>query len=89
MNEELTEEELRILVNNDEIFNEYNLKDIYTVTEASGYLKKCCDCQLLYDNNQELFYHWKYTVCITCSKLRSVNLNKLKKHIKGTKYNSI
>lgn len=89
MNEQLTEEELHLLINDDKLFNEYDLGNIYTVIEDASYLKTCLDCQMSYHSNKEKFYNFKYTVCIDCSKLRSFNLNKRKKHLKGTEYSII
>jgi capsid portal protein len=86
MNEEqLTEEELRVMVGDDELFNKYNLKNMYSVTESASYLKRCCDCKLPYYGNEALFYDWKYTVCVSCSKLRSVLTNKSNKSKKDIK----
>lgn len=68
MNEELTEEELRILVNDNEIFEEYDLKNIYTV-EEKGSGKQCSICGITY--TEKTFHTYKSSVCIECNKLRS------------------
>ena len=75
--ERLTEEELRCMVDDDELFDEYDLKNMYSVLEQGGEERKCPDCGLeLIDENKSLFYSWKYTRCKACSKRYSRNYAK-------------
>ena len=77
MDERLTEEELRIMVNDDKLFDEYNLKDMYHVCDDTGNNKACPDCCLEYtDENKHLFYTDKLTRCKECSKRYSINYSK-------------
>jgi hypothetical protein len=71
--EQLTEEELRIMVDDDELFDEYDLGNMYSVCEdedpAEG--KKCSDCKLKYTGNEERFYIDYGIYCKECQKKRS------------------
>ena len=42
----LTEEELRCIVNNDDLFNKYDLKNLNSVLDK-GEGSKCRDCKIL------------------------------------------
>ena len=75
--ERLTEEELRCMVDDDELFDEYDLTNMYSVCDKTGPNKSCPDCGLpKTDENKSLFYSYKYTRCIVCSKKYSRNYAK-------------
>jgi hypothetical protein len=75
----LTEEELRIMIGDDDLFNEYNLKDMYSITEKSLVIPSCPDCGLhKIIENKHLFYHSKLTRCRICSKEYSKKYTKNK-----------
>ncbi len=68
--ERLTEEELRIMCDNDKLFDEYDLKNMYSVCDEYGEGRKCPDCGLKHiDENKHLFYTYKYTRCMKCSRI--------------------
>ena len=70
MDERFTEEELRLMVNNDNLFDKYDLGDMYSVCEKSKENERCCpDCGLKHtEQNKHLFYSYKITRCRECSK---------------------
>ena len=75
--ERLTEEELRCMVDDDKLFDEYDMKNMYCVMDDVGEKRKCPDCGLpKTDENKHLFYNYKYTRCIVCSKRYSRNYAK-------------
>ena len=77
--EKLTEEELRIMINDDDLFEEFNLKDIYSILNESLVIKSCPDCNLHnIEENKHMFYHSKLTRCRKCSKEYSKKYTKLR-----------
>ena len=48
----LSEEELRLLVNNDKLFEYYDLKNIYLGTSGDN-IKRCYDCQIILDRSEK------------------------------------
>jgi hypothetical protein len=70
MDEYLTEEQLRILVDNDELFDEYDFSNIYSV-ESKGIEKKCSVCSLSYNENKELFYGERNSLCKKCNTINT------------------
>ena len=69
MDDRLTEEELRLMVNDDKLFDNYDLANMYSVCDDFGEARSCTDCNLPHiEKNEHLFYTYKYTRCIECSK---------------------
>ena len=78
--EKLTEEELRIIINDDELFDEFNLKDMYSVIQESLVIPSCPDCGLHnIKENKQLFYNSRITRCRKCSKEFSKKNTQLRK----------
>ena len=48
----LTEEQLRSMVNNDKLFEYYDLKNIYLGTSGDN-IKRCYDCQIILDRSEK------------------------------------
>jgi hypothetical protein len=71
MMEDLTEEELRIMVDDDKLFDKYKLYDMYSVCQKDPEGKECSDCKLKYTGNEEKFYDYYGSYCRECHKKRS------------------
>ena len=48
----LSEEQLRSMVNNDKLFEYYDLKNIYLGTSGDN-IKRCYDCQIILDRSEK------------------------------------
>jgi len=71
MEERFTEEELRLMINNDKLFDKYDLGNMYSVCDKSND-RLCPDCGLAYtEENKHLFYTYKCTRCRACCKIYS------------------
>ena len=63
----LTDEEIYLICGED-LTNEYDLTNMYSVYEKAPE-RECPDCGLGHtDENEGLFYSYKYTRCIQCSR---------------------
>lgn len=88
-NDLLTEEELQIIIDDDELFDEYDLKNMYSVLDKA-IEKKCSVCSILYKGNENLFYSYHNTYCKKCNKKNTklyYEQNKEKMNGYATEYN--
>ena len=66
MDEQYNEEELRLIIDDDELFDEYNLTDMYTVCDPAP-LKSCTECRVILSKDNA---HHKNTFCYDCNNVR-------------------
>ena len=64
--ERFSEKELRLMINNDKLFDEYDLGNMYSVFEKDTIKKNCTVCHLIYEGNEDKFYCRKITYCKNC-----------------------
>ena len=59
-------EELRLTIDDNDLFKEYDLGNMYSVCEKGNYEKACTVCNLKYHGNEDNFYCRKITYCKNC-----------------------
>jgi hypothetical protein len=85
----LTVEELQIIIDDDELFDEYDLGNMYSVLQK-GNERSCSVCNLIYKDNIDKFYSYNNTYCRRCNKINTqkyYNNNKVKMNIYANNYN--
>jgi hypothetical protein len=76
--EKLTSEEIYIICG-EELTNQYDLTNMYSILDESLVIPSCPDCKLhRIKKNKHLFYHSKLTRCRKCSKAYSKQYTKNK-----------
>ena len=71
--ENLTEEELRVMVDDNELFDDCNLKDMCSVMEISRG-KSCSMCNVLLNDTNS---HYKNSHCKICNQVRATEHRKV------------